>query len=256
MLLNGEEKMSSPQSLARFLATTAALPNARMNELTEWGKLLGGADGPAWNAVMKRVRKTGLPERSATVRADKPSVLKVEKTAPKFTAWRTFLIGGVDKKALQNPVEARFSFGKLTKDLMRQPAFMTLDKEKEIDTIILTPADLGYEGMPMTCQLLDPIRLAGWSQKYAHLLPEGYAVELLPAEAGPHICDQYKEQPSGEILRIAMRLIMGCYGVCRIFCIKRDGVGEQWLDAEQAHPGIQWDLDDRFVFRLRKVTQN
>ena len=139
---------------------------------------------------------------------------------------------------------------------MKQKAFTTLDAEEALDTIVLTPKDFGYERMPTTTELLDPTRLMEWSRQNAHRLPEGCVVELLSAEAGPHIRDQYKDQPNGEILWMAMERITDPDGYPDVFRIGRYSDGKQWLSAGWANPDDEWNLDDRFVFRLRKVVQN
>ncbi|MDB5264830.1 MAG: hypothetical protein JWN64_401 [Parcubacteria group bacterium] len=174
---------------------------------------------------------------------------------PKFAKWRTFLIGGVAKEVLLKRVEAGFVVSDYAKSLVNNPALTTLDKEEAIDTIILTPADFGYERMPTTTELLNPTRLAEWSAQNAERL-DGHVVELLPAEAGPHIRDQYKDQPSDEVLWIAMERITDSDGDPGVFYVGRDSDGEQWLDADWTDPDDQWGLGRRLVFRLRKVTQD
>jgi len=169
--------------------------------------------------------------------------------------WRTFLIGGVDKKVFLKRIEAGFMVSDYAKSLVNNCAFTTLDKEEEIDTIILTPADFGYERMPTTTELLDPIRLAEWCAQNAERL-DGHVVELLPAEAGPHIRDQYKDQPNGEVLWIAMERITVSDGSPSVFNVRRDSGGKQWLRSRWTGPGFQWFLDYRIVFRLRKVTKD
>ncbi len=182
-----------------------------------------------------------------------------EPTAPalvveqKFAKWRTFLIGGVAKKALLARVKSGFEVGTWAEDMMKRDAFTTLDAEEEIETIILTPADFGYERMPTTTELFDTTRLAEWSKQNAVRLPSGYVVELLPTEAGPHIRDQYKDQPKGEVLWIAMERITDSDGYPYVFSVLRNDGGVQWLAGGDAIPKFQWSLDYRVVFRLRKV---
>lgn len=170
-----------------------------------------------------------------------------------FAAWRSFLIGGVAYQALLARVKSGYQVSSYAKDLMRQKAFTTLPAEERIDTIILTPADFGYEGMPTTIELLDPTRLAEWSRQNTHRLPEGCVVELLPTEAGPHIRDQYKDQPNGEVLRIAMERIVDSGRCPRVFTVDRNGDGEQCLYAFWAGPRDHWRRGSSLVFRLRKV---
>ncbi len=175
-------------------------------------------------------------------------------TEEKFAKWRNFLIGGVAKKALLARVKSGFEVGTWAEDMMKQNAFTTQDAEEEIETIILAVSDFGYERMPTTAELLDPTRLAEWSKQNAQRLPEGYVVDLLPAEAGPHIRDQYKDQPKGEVLWMAMERIADSDGYPDVFDVVRGGGGKRWLDGGHANPAGQWSLGHRFVFRLRKVT--
>ncbi len=211
------------------------------------------------NAIADRVGKS-LPfdqvmKALQSIHDGKAPVIPTLVSEPKLTPWRTFLIGGVAKKALLKRVEAGFTVSDYARSLVNNRAFTTLDKEEEINTIILTPADFGYERMPTTTELLDPTRLAEWSAQNAERLDD-HVVELLPAEAGPHIRDQYKDQPNDELLWIAMERITDSVGSPCVFVIERDSGGEQWLGAGWAVPGRQWGLDDRIVFRLRKVTQD
>lgn len=182
-----------------------------------------------------------------------------EPTAPtltneeKFAKWRDFLIGGVNSKALLARVQAGFTVNDWAKDVMEQKAFTTQDAEEGIETIVLTSADFGYECQPTTIELFDPTRLAEWSKQNAHRLPKGYTVELLPAEAGPHIRDQYKDQPKGEVLWIAMERIVDSGRDPHVFSVRRLGIGGRWLYARWTGPELQWHLGCRVVFRLRKV---
>jgi hypothetical protein len=176
-------------------------------------------------------------------------------TEQKFAKWRNFLIGGVAKKALLARVKSGYEVGTWAEDMTKQNAFTTLDAEEEIETIILAVSDFGYERQPTTAELFDPTRLAEWSKQNAHRLPEGYVVDLLPAEAGLHIRDQYKDQPKGEVLWIAMERITDSGGGPGVVNVGRDGGGERWLGSGDAGAEGQWPLGDRFVFRLRKVAQ-
>lgn len=185
----------------------------------------------------------------------KTPVIPMLATIAKLTKWRSFMIGGSKKTLLLQRLQATFSVGDWARDLMGRDAFTTLSEKELIDTIILTPADFGYEEMPTTADLLDPTRLAEWSKQNAERL-DGHVVELLPAEAGPHIREQYLDQPNGEILWIAMERIVDSDGGPRVFRVGRDGGGGLWLSTFWTDPDDQWGLGGRVVFRLRKVTQD
>ncbi|MFA4954776.1 MAG: hypothetical protein WC641_05685, partial [Patescibacteria group bacterium] len=76
-------------------------------------------------------------------------------------------------------------------------------------------------------------------------------LELCPAEVGPHLRLDYKDQPLDEWLRIAMKQIIVPVGSPRAFYVARDADGT-WLHSGWATPGITWNLSRSFVFRLRK----
>ena len=172
----------------------------------------------------------------------------------KFAKWRTFIIGGFVPRALLSRVETGCKVGDGAKNLMRQVSFTTRSMVEEgVETIILTPADFGYERQPTVTELLDPTRLAEWSKQNAHRLPADYVVELLPAEAGPHIRDQYKDQLKYEVLWIAMKRIADSNGNQHVFGLERSDDGERKLHTGWMHPDDPCSLDRRLVFRLRKV---
>lgn len=173
---------------------------------------------------------------------------------PEFAKWRNFFIGEVSAKALFIKVRLSSSVDIKAEHMMKdRGAFTTQVAEEEIETIILTPANFSYEHPPTTTELLDSARLDEWSQQNKHRLPEGHVVELLPAEAGPHIRDQYCDQPKGETLRIAMERIVTLNRFSNIFTVQRGNDGVRWFGASWAGPACQWGLGVRFVYRLRKV---
>lgn len=169
------------------------------------------------------------------------------------TRWRTFAIGGITPKGLLIKVRAGSSVDGRAEGMIKDRAFTTQGVKEEVETAILTPADFGYECMPTTTELLDPERLALWSGQNARRLPEGYFVGLLPAEAGPHICDQYKDQPRGEVLRIAMERITLMNGYSHIFVLRRGDNDVQLLSTSWAGPACQWGLNIKFVYQLVRV---
>lgn len=172
-----------------------------------------------------------------------------------FAKWRTFRIGGMTRKEalLVRVREVSLVDGRAEHLMKDCEAFTTQDREEEIETIILAPADFSYECMPTITELLDPARLNKWSQQNARRLPEGHVVELLPAEAGPQIRDQYEDQPENEILRIAMERIIAQNGFSYIFVVKRGEDGVRVLSTSWASPVGQWNLDAKFVYWLRRV---
>ena len=77
-------------------------------------------------------------------------------------------------------------------------------------------------------------------------------LELRPAEVGPYLRLNYKDQPPNEYIVIAMKQITDADGHPGVFYVGRDIWGKVWLYYGWAGPTLRWDPDDPFVFRLRK----
>jgi len=80
---------------------------------------------------------------------------------------------------------------------------------------------------------------------------ETFGLELCPAEVGPYLRLQYKDQPEGEWLVIAMEAIKDSGGSLGVFSVYRFG-GDRWLGASYGRPDYFWYGDRRFVFVRRK----
>lgn len=72
-------------------------------------------------------------------------------------------------------------------------------------------------------------------------------LELCPAEVGPQLRLQYKDQPKGEWLRIAMKAIAIPGGSLTIFSVRNQD-GEGWLGSEIGSHLYQYDPATNFVF--------
>lgn len=133
----------------------------------------------------------------------------------------------------QNP----FFVSDWARGTMQSPDFSTLGRRTEIEVARLTPADVGFIQYPTTEQFFDQAA--------------SFGLALLPAEAGPHARLQDRNQHPGDWYHIAMDPISDRYGDPGVFTLERFG-GGLWLDGGWADPGGHWDLDDAFVFGLRK----
>jgi hypothetical protein len=153
----------------------------------------------------------------------------------KQTIWKTIKIG--DKKEYKFSNDIRVS--DWAKDIQSKTP---LSKKKEnIDLVVLTPKDLGFEGNVTIKELFDEENLAK------------YGVELCPAEVGLALREQYLDQPKNEWLYVAMLPIRDSDGCPDVFYVERDDSGF-WLLAGCANPARVWRGDRRFVFRSRKIS--
>jgi len=167
------------------------------------------------------------------------SVVKmVEQT---FAIWKTIKLGtGLKtaddfRKALK---QSGYKIGNWANDILGKPAFATSEREMEIDLVVVSVAELGFgEG-------------ARRGDIYERAISLG--LELCPNEVGPQLRLQYKDQPNGEWLRIAMEPISGSDGDLGIFGVGHRGSG-LWLVGSDGDPDDFWCDDYRFVFvRPRK----
>ena len=77
-------------------------------------------------------------------------------------------------------------------------------------------------------------------------------LELCPAEVGPVLRLEYKDQPVGEWLFVGMEPITDQDGSPHVWRVFRYDDGP-WLDCYSADPADRWNPDDTFLFRLRKL---
>lgn len=170
----------------------------------------------------------------------KTIVVKVpsdEKTS--FNVWKTIKLGNYKnadefRKTLK---KNGFKIGDWANDILDKPAFTVAGAEEEIQLINISVADLGFKN--------------GATYKDICAKAKELGLELCPNEVGPQLRLQYKDQPKGEYLRIAMEPITDSDGILRIFRVVH-GDDALWLDGGNGLSGRFWGAHDRFVFRLRK----
>ena len=156
-----------------------------------------------------------------------------------FKVWKTIKLGTLKnadefRKALK---KADCKIGDWGNDILGKPAFMVASAEEEIQLVNLSVAELGFKNGANYGDICAKAKELG--------------LELCPNEVGPQLRLQYKDQPKGEYLRIAMEPITGSDGHLDIFRVDRDG-GDLWLSGSIGRSGDFWRANYRFVFRLRK----
>lgn len=151
-------------------------------------------------------------------------------------------IGGKTEEELEKEIKEKFKLFSIAESMMRNPDFVTEKHPEKIDIVRLKVRDLGFTKNPTTDEL--------------YKRAEELGLELCPAEVGPHLRLKYKEifkriQSMYENLFIAMKQIADSGGNPFVFNVRRYDYGE-WLYGDWAGPADRWNLDDEFVFRLRK----
>lgn len=160
-----------------------------------------------------------------------------EKTL--FNVWKTIKLGNYKnadefRKALK---KNGFKTGDWANDILDKPAFTVAGAEEEIQLVNVSVADLGFKN--------------GATYKGICAKAKELGLELCPNEVGPQLRLQYKDQPKGEHLCIAMEPITDSDGDLHIFNVGRDDDG-LWLRGSYGYSVDFWSASHRFVFRLRK----
>ena len=121
--------------------------------------------------------------------------------------------------------------------ILGNSAFTVAVKKIKIDLAIKSVDELGFKD--------------GATRQRIYGRANELGLDLCPAEVGPQLRLQYKDQPEGERLIVAMNPITVSGGVLLLFSVGRGGSG-LWLSSYYDYPGSIWRADDRFVFARRK----
>ncbi|MDO8231608.1 MAG: hypothetical protein Q7T37_00135 [bacterium] len=183
----------------------------------------------------------------ATKRARREPALAV----PKFAPWGTVFIGGAYAAKLQKKVFTdNISMSKVALMVVQNNLLDVQEPTQEIATIRLSPNDFGQRKMSLS-ELINPDRLAMWSEQNASLLPEDHVIDILPAQVGPYIWSQFPNQYDLEHLLIAMAPIEVPHRKPFIFRLMRQSSNGLCLSARGAAPHVCFKLQTPFLFRLR-----
>ena len=124
-------------------------------------------------------------------------------------------------------------------DILGKPAFTVATEETELDLVVVSVAELGFKN--------------GATSEQIYARAKELGLDLCPAEVGPQLRLQYKDQPNGEWLIVAMEPITVSDGDLKLlFIVRRRSDSDLWLSSYHAEPGRVWSADGRFVFSRRK----
>jgi hypothetical protein len=180
---------------------------------------------------------------SAALAQDEPipsaqsSEVNVNKPAH-FQIWRTITLGtykGVD--AYRDALDlARIKVGDAADEILGRPAFPYATTKTDVELAVLSAADLGVES--------DQSSLA---EVYKRARQAG--LELCPAEVGPQLRLDYRNQPRGEALGIAMEPVATYGGEPTILTLANWGTGLLLIGRDGRSESMVF-RKYRFVFAL------
>jgi hypothetical protein len=139
--------------------------------------------------------------------------LNVSKPA-QFQVWQTITLGtykGVD--AYRHALDAaKIKIGNAADEILGRPAFSYARTKTDVELAVLSAADLGAQS--------ESSSLADVYKRASQL-----GLELCPAEVGPQLRLDYRNQPLGEALHIAMEPVATYSGNPTILALANWGTG-------------------------------
>ena len=184
--------------------------------------LVGGGwrlDGPNKSCFLALIICLGLAAFSSVAFAQEQPIprglssgLDLSTQAP-FRTWRTTTIGtykGVDayRRALDS---AGIKIGDAADEILGRPAFPYARTTTDVELVVLSAADLGVESESSLADVYKRVRQLG--------------LGLCPAEVGPQLRLDYRDQPLGEALNIAMEPVATYGGDPTILTLANFGTG-------------------------------
>jgi len=158
------------------------------------------------------------------------------KAASELSVWKTVVIGrsrGVD--AVRNALDAaRVAVGDSADEILGRPAFTFASEPRELNLVLVSVAALGFG--PNGAALGD-----------IHARALRLGLELCPEEVGPQLRLQYRNQPVGEFLHVAMKPLRTYHGTPTDFSLANSGAGLALLGGS-ADPELVIAGNVRFVF--------
>lgn len=157
------------------------------------------------------------------------------KTRDDILVWKQITLGtykGVN--ALREALDAaHVRIGDSADEILGRPAFLFSKTRIDVDLVVITVAELGFD---------DAASLAD-----IYLRAAALGLELCPAEAAPALRLQYRDQPLGEFLHVAMRPIATYGGELIALSVGNGGTGLLILGGT-GDPGELRSRMAKFVF--------
>lgn len=185
--------------------------------LTDLLQKLSGDNGGAWLQNLNRMLRTVA-----------------------FPIWKTIALGTGLKTAdeFRGALNSNgFRIDGWGNDILGRPAFKASKTEIQVDLVNVSVAELGFKDGATRADI------------YKQALELG--LELCPNEVGPQLRLQYKDQPKGEWLLIAMEPIIDSDGDLVVFYVGHNDY-VPWLNGNNGNPDNFWRCNSRWVFARRK----
>lgn len=159
-----------------------------------------------------------------------------------FPTWKTIELG----TGLQNASSFRealkdggFRIDDWGNDILCNPAFRGTKETSSVELVLVSVAELGF--------------FFNTRRKDIYERAISLGLELCPNEVGPQLRLQYKDQPRGEWLLVAMEpVVLDSLGSLGLFRVGHDEDNLFLNGSYGGSPGFFWRSDSRWVFARRK----
>ena len=189
--------------------------NATLGQVEAVWNKLGGEEGV-------QLFLAGEPMVSAPVR-----IWKTWKTIKLGTGLKT---AADFRKALK---AGGFRIGDWANDILGKPAFSAATKEVEVELVKVLVRELGFKN--------------GATRQEIYQRAQELGLKICPNEVGPQLRLQYKDQPNGEWIVVAMEPMTDALGNLGLFFVRHDGDG-RWLGGFYGNSDCVWRAGLEFVF--------
>jgi hypothetical protein len=203
-------------------------------------ELKGFTRGQLDAALMKIGHDVGMGTKEA-IEAFLRDELVVKMSERVWKTWMTIKLGR--QKSVEEIRQALKASGNnisdWANDILGKPAFTVSETEQDVELVNVSVEELGFKQ----------------SACYADICKRAFelGLDLCPAEVGPQLRLQYKDQPKGTYVVVAMNAITDSDGDLLVFSVERCDDGDRYLDAGSGNVGNIWVASNRFVFLRRKT---
>lgn len=196
--------------------------------------MLGNALAEMVGPFMDFVEKLGGPEGAQWLAAFKRFLRKENAWPTSPIIWKTITIGGMHKTVGELHaalISNGFCISDGASDILKRITLVS--KQTTLDLVVVTVTDLGFKDGAMRKDIYERAQELG--------------LALCPAEVGPQLRLQYKDQPNGKWFHIAMEPIIDSVGNLRVFRVEHVG-SALWLLVYFGNPDLFWLGSSRWVF--------
>lgn len=164
----------------------------------------------------------------------------VSRPARVWKTWMTIKLGTGLKTAddFRKALKAgRNNISDWVNNFLGKPAFTVSETERDVELVNVSVKELGFK------------KGACYADICKRALELG--LDLCPAEVGPQLCLQWKDQPKGKHVFVVINVNTTSDGLFDTFRVGCEDNGERYFESIYGRVDVDWDAHDFFVFMRR-----